>query len=393
MRFPDLTPKPGEMRAYRQKAAKLKSALERAIIDVFGINAEVTCRGSTEKGTALPGHFFGIDFDMSILGEDEVLNRIALRSDLFEGCQILKLELALALAERFDDIYYAGHRISGTFEGTPFDLSIADPNKDQWKIDFNSSSILDFSSDQLSELRKTKYLMKSMNTYGSMIYGMVGPACELAIANLNSLDRVLEKLRCLEPIKGAPPFSTVPFPTGYRMLFPEPDDHVVKGLIDSFRFTMPNTFNRLIRVANRPTLDPQDYTYNHPISFNYRAPIAGDARFVTFMLNEFLQPEQAQEIELMYEGGLVLYASTDDITAIHDVLHRIADAPTRGVIPGSILPKSTRHWLDEREISIFRGLPEQPTDDNILYIPLDIIIRSDREKLVDLMRKGMNGTH
>ena len=48
--------------------------------------------------------------------------------------------------------------------------------------------------------------------------------------------------------------------------------------------------------------------------------------------------------------------------------------------------------LDERQITIFRGLPEQPTNDNMLYIPLDIIIRRDREKLVDLMRKGMHGT-
>ncbi len=392
MRFPDLTPDPSEMRANREKAARLGTALERAIDDGFGVDVEVTCRGSTEKGTALPGHLFSLDYDMSIRGEDEVLDRIALRSNLFEGCQILKLELALALAERFDDIYFAGHRISGTFEGSPFDLSIADPKKDQWKIDFNSSPILDFSPEQLSELRKTKYLMKSMNTYGSLIYGMVGPACELAIAHIGSLDRVLDKLCRLDPISGAPPFSTVPFPDGYRRLFPEPDDHVVKGLVDSFRLTMPNTFNRLIRVAAEPMLDPQEYIDNHPVQFNYRAPLAGDARFVTFILNELLQPEDVKDVELMYEGGIVLYASTGDTAAIKDIVHRISEAPQRGLVPGGILAENTWQWLEERGITLFLGLPELPMDDGKWYIPLDIIVRSDQGKLVGLMKEGVHGT-
>jgi len=391
MKFPDLIPEPWEMREHVERAGRLGKALEEAIADRFGIDSEVSCRGSTEKGTALPGHLFNLDYDMSILGVDKVLDRIALRSELFEGCQILKLELALSLAEYFDDIYYAGHRVSGRFEGSPFDLSIADPRKDQWKIDFNSSPILDFSQEQLSELRKMKYLMKRMNTYGSQAYGIVGPACELAIANFSTLDRVLECLRILKPITNKHPFSKVRFPDGYKRLFPESEDYVVKGVIGSFRYTMPNTYNRMIRVACKPTTEPLELIENNAESFEFRTSLLGDFRFVSFMLNGLLCSENAKSVELMDEGGLVLYATTGN-ASITDAVQRIIETPERGIVNTSLLPKITQRWLEEHKISLFRGMPGELTDGDRLFVPLDIVVRNDREKLVELMREGMRGT-
>ncbi len=393
MRFPDLTPSASEMNENRDRAARLGTALEQAIGDSMRVNVKITCRGSTAKGTALPSRLFGLDYDMSICGEDELIDQIAIRSNLFEGCHILRLELALALSGSFDDIYFAGHRISGTFEGSPFDLSIVDVKKDRWKIDFNSSPILDFSTEQLSELRKVKYLMKRMNTYGSQICGVVGPACELAISHLGSLNKILRTLQCLDPISWAPPFCMVSFPDVYKRLFPEPNDYVVKGLIDSFRFTIPNTFNRLIRVASEPTLDTKIYIDNHPAQFSYRVPVPGDARFVIFMLNELLQPQYLRDIELMDEGGLVLYATESNARVIEEIAYTISKIPTRGTIRGDMLPDNTRKWLDDRRIVTFRGLPETPLSDARLYVPFDIVARKDREGLVKLIKKELHETY
>jgi len=183
----------------------------------------------------------------------------------------------------------------------------------------------------------------------------------------------------------------VRFPDGYKRLFPESEDYVVKGVIGSFRYTMPNTYNRMIRVACKPTTEPLELIENNAESFEFRTSLLGDFRFVSFMLNGLLCSENAKSVELMDEGGLVLYATTGN-ASITDAVQRIIETPERGIVNTSLLPKITQRWLEEHKISLFRGMPGELTDGDRLFVPLDIVVRNDREKLVELMREGMRGT-
>ncbi len=396
MRFPDLTPDPAETADHARRADRLARRIRQLFAERYGLDVAITCLGSTAKGTALPAKYAGVDYDLSILGVPEVLDRIAIRSILFEGCQLLTTTFAAHMADYFTSIYFAGHRVSGLFEGFPFDLSIADPARDSWKSDYNSSELLEYTPEELLELRKLKYILKRMNVYGSRIYGLVGPAAELAIYHWRKLDTVLDIISSMRrlPEHGADAFRTIPFPEDYFTLFPQRPDYIHTGLVTSFRYTLPNTFNRLIAVASRRISDPRDLLVQHEHPYTHQVALpTHDARLVAFMCASVLTHGAAPHIELLPgDDGLVMYsAGSDDCMAtLGDLVRSIAAIPARGELSVDALPTAVKESVARAlgDAVLFRGLPSLPLVRGTIYVPFDILIRADAPQLIDVIREG-----
>lgn len=387
MMFPALIPTEQEINDHLERSRRLTREVEHATRLELGVSVEVECRGSTAKGTALPESVFELDYDLSILGTDRVIDRLATRSDVFEGCQLFQLSYAQALERHFDRIDYAGHRISGRFEDHTFDLSIADPLKDSWKIEYNGSQILDFDEPARLEVRRAKYLFKRMNVYGSQVYGVVGPAVELAIHHLGSLDAVLETLAAQPRLEASGPraFQTRPFPEGYRDLFPRPDDPVVEGLIGSFRYTIPNTWDRLVEVARSPTTDPDAFVARQTPRLQQRRIPRIDSRLLILFLTD-LPASRQTHIEILPVGS-ELRLLADDLTGIEPLIDKLVRLPRRGNIPLELLPDRIGEILGAGD-SVFMGMPTSLHARGDTQVPIDILVRADAVKLVDILRRS-----
>jgi hypothetical protein len=402
--FPDLRVSDEEKRSCKRIESELTKRLEDFFQINYGIRPPVRVSGSTEKGTALPRRFFGTDIDIAVQGDSNLVKRIAYPNDVFEGCPLFSMDFFERFTKVFPKVYFAGHRLSGTYKGWQFDFAIADSEKDQWKWDYNNSRFLDFSDAQLEEAKKLKFFLKIFNLAGSEVNGVVGPALELLTFHYGNLNKILGRFSNLSPLEGSfsDHFGTVLFPEEYKALFPDIDDYIHRGLVDSFKYTTPNTYNRLIECAQNLPDSTEDYINSHQPTFNYRRDIPGShykmlAHLLSTQLNE--QPFFHTEI-LNMDGGLQVYACLNDFQrrVLDSALDSFEGIPYNQNISYEELPKPMQQDLQRKVGSVakrytyFVGKPSLPLSQGKIYIPFDFLLREDCQDLVNVSERGQNGS-
>ena len=407
MNFPDLTITEKELLENKEAEELLLSRLGFLFRECYGLSPPLKISGSTEKGTVLPKRYFGIDIDSSVLADNTLVDRIAYRSNLFEGCQIFSIDFFDKFRTVFPDSYFAGHRLSGTVNGIPFDFSITDENKDRWKWDYNRSKYLVLTQSQIEEVKKAKFFLKTFNVYGSEVCGIVGPAIELAIYFLDNSEELVKKLKQVRPItsKGiSSGFRTITFPEQFYELFGREDNTVYRGLIESFRYTVPNTLNRIVEVAHLGSLELKEFLEGHRPRLNYRRLLkSGNDRLVMHFLATASEEtfRQTSDVQLLREGkNVILCASVEgdpSKSSLESLCRDIERVSVQGEIAPSHIDRRVRRDIESalmfgRDYVVFVGQPRFPLDRTKTYIPFDILIRSDADKLIRLIEGGQCGT-
>lgn len=401
--FPNLTIKQKEKDMHQTVEHALVNKIQHIFSKYYELCPQIKCTGSTNKGTALPERDFGIDYDSSVLADETLVDLIAYKSNEFEGCQLFSLNFFKNFGEEFVDLYFAGHRISGKVLNRKFDFSITDANKDKWKWDFNSSDILKFSVDELEEVKKTKFFLKNFNVYGSEIYGVVGPAVELGIHYNSTFNSLIKKFRDFSLLKSdaGTQFESMDFPREYYELFEKSDNYVNQGLVKSFRFTTPNTYNRLIKVSKLNSLNLKDYVRNE--NLNKVSELNTDnERLVSYVLRTNLQNQDYFQIDLLNSNGNIQVWSSGtsaEQKRLMDICNEIDEFCKKKEFGFNELSDSLKKdssnklsGLDLDKYVFFIGSPKMPLVQNNIYIPVDFLIRPDAEKLIKVMEYGQNAT-
>lgn len=407
MNFPNLSITEEESSENKEAEELLLRRLNFLFKECYGVSPPLKISGSTEKGTVLPKRYFGIDIDSSVLADNTLVDRIAYRSNLFEGCQIFSMDFFDEFRTVFPDAYFAGHRLSGTVSGIPFDFSITDENKDRWKWDYNKSKYLSLTQSQIEEVKKAKFFLKTFNVYGSEVCGIVGPAIELAIYFLSNFEELTKKLKQVLPITSeriSSGFRTITFPEQFYELFRKEDNPVYRGLIESFRHTVPNTLNRVVEAAHIESLEPKEFLEEHRPRLNYRRLLkTGNDRLVMHFLATASEEtfKQTKDVQLLREGkNVILYASVEgdsSKSSLETFCKNIERVSLQGEIDPSHIDRRVRTDIESalrfgKDYIIFVGQPEFPLDRTKTYIPFDILIRSDANKLIRLIEGGQHGT-
>jgi len=402
--FPNLNIGAQEVRENRAAESQLTGKIQRLFQDNYGVAPLVRVSGSTQKGTALPKKYFGTDIDIAVQGNSSLVERIAYPNDVFEGCPLFSMDFFERFSREFPDVYFAGHRLSGTHEGWPFDFAIADSDKDKWKWDYNNSRFLDFTDKQREEAKKFKYFLKTFNLAGSEVNGVVGPALELMIYHHRSMDDVLKKIKELSPLEESfsDHFGTVLFPKGYYDLFPEVDDYIHRGLVDSFKFTTPNTFNRLIECARANPNSSEEFTSSHNPRFNYVRNIPSNHyKMLAHFLGTHLYGEQFFHIDILADGeGMQVYSKTDNTQRelLKESLDSLEEIPYNQDVSYDQLPLVMQEDLRKRltsdptKYTYFVGRPTLPLSKDKTYVPFDFLLREDCNDLVEIIEGGQNGS-
>jgi len=403
--FPDLSVSREEQNRHVSVGNELAEEVAALFLDFCGVLPTVHVSGSTSKGTALPERYFGIDIDVVVLATPDIVARVAYPGDVFEGCQLFKVTFAVAFARRFERAYCAGHRLSGHFRGYPFDLSLADAIKDQWKWDYNASRYLQLDAAQIGEVRKIKYLLKTFNAAGSEVHGIVGPAVELGIYHHGTMEGIVAALRRCSPfsIPGPRMFETAPFPQAFHEIFPPVDDYVHKGLLQSFRFTVPNTFDRLLEVIRAQTLSVDRYIRHHVPRFSYRRTILGhNMRMALYVLQHMLPESELLHIDLLSSSsGIDVLASCPQslLPTIDQCCDLISELQRSGEVCVRSLPSQIRQSIMAQlsalrgaKARVFIGMPQESLVPDAVYIPLDLLTRTDSDRLVAVLCEVQNET-
>lgn len=402
--FPDLCVSDEEKRSCRRVESELTKRLEDFFYINYDVRPPIRVSGSTEKGTSLPRRFFGTDIDISVQGDSSLVNRIAYPNDVFEGCPLFCMDFFQKFTKDFPEVYFAGHRLSGAYKGWQFDFAIADLEKDKWKWDYNNSRFLDFSDVQLEEVKKLKFFLKTFNLAGSEVNGIVGPAMELLIFHYGNLNEILERFGNLPPLEGSfsNHFGTVLFPEEYKALFPDMDDYVHRGLVDSFKYTTPNTYNRLIECAQNLPDSVEDYINSHKPVFNYGRDVPGTHyKMLVHLLGTQLNGRPFFHIEIFNIGGeLQVYACLNDSQrkVIDFTLGSFEKIPRNQNISYEELPNPMQQDLQRKvgsaakRYTYFIGKPSLPLSQRKIYIPFDFLLREDCQDLVKISERGQDET-
>jgi hypothetical protein len=405
MKFPNLELESGEIEMHRGIEAKLLHRFNQLFSEKYSLNPDIKCSGSTEKGTALPERYFGVDFDASVKANPETLAKIAYISNVFEGCQLFSMDFFRNALQYLDSLYFAGHRISGKIEGRDFDFSITDEQKDMWKWQYNQSKYLRISKKQIDAVKKTKFFLKTFNVSGSEVYGIVGPATELFAYHHGDFRKIFDKMRSFSPMEEnfGNAFNTTSFPREFYNMFPESEDPIHRGLVESFRYTSPNTFNRLVEAISASTLDKSTFLKNHSPKLNYKRILkTGHSRFVTYFLGTLFKEHEPFHIDLLTEqnGNIALYASANssqvrDLDGVADLIEQSKDDREIdiGKMPRMLYEDIASKLMGEDPLKyrFFVGQPNLPIKDDTFYVPFDFLVRSDARKLVKVMEAGQNG--
>lgn len=400
MNFPDLTISDEEFCLCKNIESMLIQKIRSFFDNYYGVKAPIRVSGSTQKGTALPRKYFGTDIDIAVLGDSSLVNRISLSNDIFEGCPIFRMEFFENFISEFPNIYFAGHRLSGIYNSWSFDISISDSENDQWKWDYNNSRYLDFSEDQFIESKKFKYFLKIFNLAGSEVNGIVGPALELMIYHYKSLNEILGRIGEMHPINEdfINHFGTVVFPKEYYSLFPNIDDYIHIGLVNSFKYTTPNTFNRIIKCARSKPESLEDFISSHNPSFNYFAtlPIV-NYKVLAYILDVSLSEEPFFHLDVFPENtkfSLYANANRSQKYLIQEVCNSIQNISYNKDILFNELPEiiqkdlQGRMSFDPNKFIYFVGRPSLPLSKLKTYVPFDFLIREDCDKLIRIIEEG-----
>jgi hypothetical protein len=402
MNFPNLSISKRELCARRKAELELTKKIKSFFMENYQVEPPVRVSGSTQKGTALPRAYFGTDIDMAVQSDSKLVERIAYSNDIFEGCPLFTMDFFEKFATAFPKVYFAGHRLSGVHNEWPFDFAIADSEKDKWKWDYNNSRFLEFSKDQVIEAKKFKYFLKTFNLAGSEVNGVVGPALELLTYHYKSLDKILEKIGEIQPVNETflDHFGTIKFPQQYYDLFPPINDPIHAGLVTSFKFTTPNTYNRLIECAKSRPKSKEDFTKNHNPKFNYSKQVTTDHyKMLAYFLGTQLSGEIFFHLDVLGDKqGLRLYANTNDQQRklIDGILNSIGKIPYNWDISYDELPKTMQKDLQKklgvnpRQFTYFVGRPSLPLSNNKTYVPFDFLIRDDCDALIKITSDGQN---
>lgn len=403
MKFPCLELSEEELSNQRIIEDELVGKIKSFFVNNYDINNEVKCTGSTEKGTALPEEYFGTDFDVSIHADKELLDRVAYTSDKFEGCQLFSIDFFKRFSEEFENVYFAGHRVSGEINGRKFDFSTTDKEKDAWKWEYNNSKYLNTSEDLKKEIKKTKFFLKNFNVYGSEMYGIVGPAVELGLYEKGSFDAFKKAISTLSFMESSlkHSFATSSFPEEFYNLFGESHDHIHEGIVKSFKFAAPNTFNRLVDVSKNDFNSYKEFVENKFGNVSFERQLSFDNnRFLLYMLNIMIEENDKYSIEIeRNKEGIKVYSNVVSNNSIGDVCDSIEALYKEKEFNVNNIPSEMVFDLEKKcpgkELSdyiFFIGSPNSPMSSSKTYIPFDFLVRGDANKLISVMEEGQNGT-
>jgi len=402
MRFPNLEISQDEKNRCKIAEDELTQKIAVFFEKNYGTRPPVRVSGSTEKGTALPGRYFGTDIDVAVQANSSLVNRIAYPNNVFEGCPLFSMDFFERFADEFESIYFAGHRLSGEYNGWQFDFAIADSDKDQWKWDYNNSRFLDYSLDQVDSAKKLKFFLKTFNLAGSEVNGVVGPALELMVYHYGDMETILNKMKKLKPIPESfsDHFGTTLFPEGYKSLFPDLKDYIHNGLVDSFKYTTPNTYNRLIECAHSLPESQEDFVDSHKPSFNYARQISSNHfKMLAHILGTQLSRKPFFHVDILTNNGsLNVYANVevDERQLLDETVDSFERIPYNRDISYRDLPRTMQENL-QRKISsnpqrytYFVGRPSLPLAREKIYVPFDFLLREDCDDLIKISERGQN---
>lgn len=404
MLFPDLRINEEERKKTSHLEKQLLGKLRQFFEERYKADPRIKISGSTNKGTALPERFFGMDIDASVEAYPKLLKQIAYQSEIFEGCQLFNISFLENFREYLGGVYFAGHRLSGKIEGRDFDFSITDPQKDRWKWDFNDSKYLQFTSRQREEIRKMKFFLKTFNLSGSEVNGVVGPAVELLIYHYRTFEETMKRICKFSPVQEnfSNIFVTRPFPKEFYDLFPPMQDHVHRGLVKSFRYTVPNTYNRLLECFNRPTLSLSHFIEEHHPRFRVHYKLTTKHnKLVAYFLGSILQGYDSFHIDILPgKEGLAIYAnaSSSQAKVLEKICEQVEAFKSEKELVFPTLPKGIQRDIeakcrgkDPSRYVFFIGEPRFPLNKNKVYIPFDFLLRSDCYNLIKVMEEGQHG--
>lgn len=382
--------------AEKQKFEEIGNGLANIISDVIctycGIRTQVRISGSTEKLTALPEELFGLDIDVAILADKKLINAITFPSYEFEGCQIFSIKFFSFFNNSIPNLYYAGHRISGIFKGIKFDCTISDLNKDIWKWDYNDSKYLPKENTFLQEVKKLKYISKIFNYSGSEVQGLVGPAAELAIYENRNVNKVLEIISGMQKLQECPASSlrSQLFPKDYYKLFGKPDDYIKVGLINSFRLTTPNVFNRMIRTARLKPESIEEYIrFQNPKKI-FSVSSKTNIRLLNLILLIYTQNANNLVDIVQDKKNYFILTSNKDEKLINNAIKDIILIESVRYFDFDNLSSSVKRFIqgllpnfDILKYSFFVGVPSGSPDQ--IPIPFDFLVRPNAKDLITLM--------
>ncbi len=401
--FPNLDIEAQEIKECKKAESGLTKKISNFFDRNYGLRPPVRVSGSTEKGTALPGKYFGTDIDVAVQGNSSLVDRIAYPNNVFEGCPLFSMDFFQRFAQEFPEVYFAGHRLSGIHDGWQFDFAIADSNKDQWKWVYNNSRFLDFSDSQTDAAKKLKFFLKTFNLAGSEVNGVVGPALELMVCHHKDLKRIFKKMGQLSPIPESfsNHFGTVLFPEEYKSLFPELDDYIHRGLIDSFKYTTPNTYNRLIECVKTSPESSEDFVGLHKPEFSYSREVPSNHyKMLAHLLGTSLSEQPFFHIDILSsKNNMRLYANANPSQRelLDTALDSFESIPSNQNISYERLPKAMQQDLQSKlnqapeRYTYFVGSPTLPLSKDKVYVPFDFLLREDCADLIEISERGQNG--
>lgn len=236
--------------------------------------------------------------------------------------------------------------------------------------------------------------------YGSEIYGVVGPAVELGLYQHGSFERFKEAISELPVMQSTlkDSFSTMSFPEQFHGLFGKSKDYVHEGIVKSFKYAAPNTFNRLIDVTTNDYASFGEFIDSHPKKLSFSRRLSTDnERFLMYMLNLLIDPLDDYAVELERTSkGLKVHSSADTINAICDEVESLYKKKQieLGNMPQA-MRDDVKNKLGQSDISeylFFVGRPEGQLNRRKVYVPFDFLVRGDAAKLIGIMEEGQRGT-
>jgi hypothetical protein len=229
----------------------------------------------------------------------------------------------------------------------------------------------------------------------------VGPAAELLIYHNKKLQNVIGKIKDFVQLNDdfSGYFNTTAFPNEFKELFGKSEDYIHKGLVDSFRYTCPNTYNRLIEICTFGGLNINKFIKRHNPAFNYIKELpSNNCRLLFYVLGSGLKGKKFFHMDILpVKDKQFLFAKTSksEASLMNQLCQDIGSVISEGDLNYSKLPRYIQENIasrcaDPARYIFFAGKPSLQIKKNAIYVPFDILIREDAEKLISIMESGQN---
>ncbi|MBA7590300.1 hypothetical protein ES708_32415 [subsurface metagenome] len=225
----------------------------------------------------------------------------------------------------------------------------------------------------------------------------MGPAIELGIYHHKTFENLLSFYRNIPIIQSDlmyDDFSTQAFPSEFYLIFGKSNDYIHKGLVDSFKYTIPNTLNRIVRISNIAS-NVSDYFNRLDCIGAFRTT---NTRYITYLLKVLLHDEPFFHTELLKKNdSIIILAKCNNTQKLNllRVVKTINELLNKNEIEYYNLPKALKDDINSKlndfdieRFVFYQGLPVFPLRNEKKYIPIDFLPRQDASKLTEIICNG-----